>query len=269
MIHSLSRRRELPIIVSLFLTAPIFPQARTSCSNETFHGAFGFTATGTNIMMNAGCDNNGRFVADGKGNMSGALTEGQGGHIQRVQFTGTYTVKQDCTGSAKWVFPGPLSVTSSFVLGENGAQMYFMNAEKGPIVNAGMARKQGHGFTGAKCSSKSFYGPFGVSILGTKVASNTRFAVTGAMTPDGLGHITGNFTEDVAGQPQQYTITGTYKVNDDCTGSGTFESSGQPSANFDFVLVNGNNDFYLIYTDDGTEASGIASRLSPRRADYR
>ncbi len=260
----LLRARFLPLAtLSFVLLCNGLSHAQARCSNKTFRGAFGFTATGTNIMMNAGCDNNGRFVADGKGHMTGALTEGQGGHIQKVQFTGTYTVNPDCTGTAQWVFPGPFKVASSFVLDRDGSRMYFMNAEKGPIVNAGSAKKQSRGHMEAACSDRSFHGPFGLSVLGTKVASNVRFAVTGQIAPDGQGHISGTVTEDVAGEPQQHSLAGTYKVNRDCTGAGKFESPGKPDVNFDFVLVNDSDELYLIYTDDGAEATGVGSRIAP------
>src|SRR6185436_7607144 len=93
-------------ICGIFLTnhltrAPI-AHAQTACDATTFTGAYGYTESGYaydiqgNIYILA---STGRMVADGNGTLTGSETLSFDGTIVRRQFTGTYTMTEECSGS--------------------------------------------------------------------------------------------------------------------------------------------------------------------------
>jgi hypothetical protein len=91
----------------------------SACSNASLSGTFGilapgFTAgapgTGTLAPFNLV----GRISADGAGNFG--LDRSVGAPLQQRQFTGTYTVNTDCTGTARLVDPDRRTRNISFVL---------------------------------------------------------------------------------------------------------------------------------------------------------
>lgn len=78
-------------------------QAFPPCSNASLSGGYGFIVNG--IAPHAGPYSYvGRFVADGKGGVTGRGAQAVNGEISRPTFTGTYTIKADCTGVANLKF---------------------------------------------------------------------------------------------------------------------------------------------------------------------
>ena len=93
------------LLLTLSATAYAQDQNGPVCSNSSLKGAFGFQIVGTNNFFGAFAFN-GRFVADGKGNLTaGTGTESIAGDVvSGVPFVGTYTVTADCLGTATIVF---------------------------------------------------------------------------------------------------------------------------------------------------------------------
>jgi hypothetical protein len=63
------------------------------------------------------------FKLDGRGNFSGTSTESVNGAIDRPTFTGTYTVKPDCTGSALLTFNDGGTAPLDFIIEDDGKQV--------------------------------------------------------------------------------------------------------------------------------------------------
>jgi hypothetical protein len=55
-------------------------------------------------------------------------------------------------------------------------------------------------------------------------------------------------------------ITGTYTVNDDCTGTVTFTDQFGLTTHLDFVLAQGHQELNFIQTDPGTVTTGIGRK---------
>jgi hypothetical protein len=110
--------------------------------------------------------------------------------------------------------------------------------------------------------------PLGTATLkGTYVVSGTGMVVgvgsvtaVGLHTWDGQGKTVAAYTLSVNGNIYRgVTVTGSYSVNPDCTGSLT-ESDG---SHYDFVVLPDGNKATWIRTDAGTVVSGTEVRLKP------
>jgi hypothetical protein len=73
----------------------------------------------------------------------------------------------------------------------------------------------------ARCSLARAAGTYGVSDGGTIIGIGPRAAV-GLVTLDAAGNIKGKVTASVNGSITHSTVSGTYTVNADCTGTDTF-----------------------------------------------
>jgi len=104
---------------SLMLAAPALAHSK-GCSLATFQGSYGATITGTaGGLPFAELD---LVSADGKGDVSGSGTESYNGVITPVTFTFTYTLADDCEGSA--VFSN--GVTQTFIITTDGSDIQFI-----------------------------------------------------------------------------------------------------------------------------------------------
>lgn len=71
------------------------------------------------------------------------------------------------------------------------------------------------------CSLARAAGTYGVSDSGTVIGVGPRAAV-GLLTLDAAGNLRGKVTASLDGDVSRAPLSGTYSVNPDCTGSGTF-----------------------------------------------
>ena len=90
-------------------------------------------------------------------------------------------------------------------------------------------------------------------------------AEVGTQTFDGKGATNGTATLSQNGNISPVTITGTYKVNPDCTGTMTLQVTfpGFPTFPVDvyFVVDDGGDEFQAIETDPGLVITRIGRRL--------
>ena len=103
------------------------PHDAPHCDNNSLSGGYGFSVNGTS--MNSGPYSLvGRFVADGKGGVTGMDVQAVNGSISRPSFTGTYTVKPDCTGTANLTFDWGGTAPLEFTIVDDGKQVYIIVA---------------------------------------------------------------------------------------------------------------------------------------------
>jgi hypothetical protein len=112
------------------------------CTNASLKGEFGFSITGTNAGVGPFATV-GRFVSDGKGNITGVATEAILPVIGPNQaFTATYTVTSECAGSAVLTFTDSGAATHlNFVLVDRGREILIIVTDRG-AVESGSAKKQ-------------------------------------------------------------------------------------------------------------------------------
>lgn len=110
------------------------------CSNDTLRGSFGYTSTGTLLgtfvppPFAGPFAEVGRQTFDGAGNTEATATTSSNGNITPVTIEGTYTVKQDCTGTMTLlVSPFESTVNAYFVISDDGAEIRYIDTDSGVI----------------------------------------------------------------------------------------------------------------------------------------
>jgi hypothetical protein len=106
-----------------------------------------------------------------------------------------------------------------------------------------------------KCSVASLEGTFAYTSTGFIVAAPYPpiigpYAEVGTQTFDGKGGVTFTLNSSTNGSVGPGTATGTYTVNEDCTGTFTEANSGFTSS-FSFVIDDNSNGFQAICQDPG------------------
>ena len=81
------------------------------------------------------------------------------------------------------------------------------------------------------------------------------FDGNGAFTSAGFSSLNGNVSES--------TATGTYRVNPDCTGTYTSQSSTGRTGTAFFVIANNGNEIHILPTNPGGSITCIARRVFP------
>jgi len=95
---------------------PVVHAQSKECDLASLTGAYGYTLSGSvydnqyNVYLIGAA---GRVVSDGNGNLAGADTFSFDGNIAKRQYTGTYTITAECTGTMTL---GPLGGSSTVPL---------------------------------------------------------------------------------------------------------------------------------------------------------
>jgi hypothetical protein len=111
------------------------------------------------------------------------------------------------------------------------------------------------------CSAQMLNGAFGFHINGTNVALNVGFAMVGRFDANGNGEFSGSATESSGGDVGKISLSGTYSVEADCSGSAVLTFENGATAHLDFVLTDSGNEALIIDSDSGTIESGGAKRI--------
>ena len=126
---------------------------------------------------------------------------------------------------------------------------------------------------GERCSNVTLRGSFGFRMTGNigLPSSLVPFADVGKQTFDGNGNTEVASIVSVNGVLFSSTLTGTYAVNQDCTGSFTLSGSSvplsgsggvvnSPPTQHHFVIVGGGMEFYLIPENPGSVRIGVGKK---------
>jgi hypothetical protein len=120
------------------------------------------------------------------------------------------------------------------------------------------------------CSNASLQGTFAYTSTGTITAPPDiagPIGEVGTQTFDGVGGTTATATLSSNGTIVPLTITGTYAVNPDCTGTFTLQVSPFGiTVNVFFVIDNTWNEFQAIETNPGFVITRIGRKLYPGSA---
>jgi hypothetical protein len=108
------------------------------------------------------------------------------------------------------------------------------------------------------CSWSNLQGTFGFTLTGTREAGTNPGprAAVGQLTADGNGNLAGSETQSNNGTiVPGVTETGTYVVNQDCSGTATLTLKGNgvdtTTRHFNFQILNNSQELIAIVTDSG------------------
>jgi hypothetical protein len=111
-----------------------------------------------------------------------------------------------------------------------------------------------------KCSLKSLKGCYGYSYTGT--SGSGPIAAVGPINFDGDGNTSATYSVNSSGMNFQGSFTGTYTVNEDCTGAVTIHLPLLGiSSNGRFVIVEEGKEALFMGTDAGVTVTGVARKL--------
>jgi hypothetical protein len=234
------RKLGFALLLGLYLSV----YASASCSNATLVKTYGFTVTGVNSSGSLTASV-GQLTADGKGNFTGIETVSDAGVISsNVALTGTYSVKTNCTGTAKITeIKAGNSANFSLVVVSNGVQVELTETDAG-TSQYGYALAQGT----AICTNAGVKNTFGFR-GGGYTSSLAPYAFDGQVKLNGLGGITGTESASFGGTIESFSLKGSYSVNSNCTGTATFNGSTGNVSHTYFVIVNGGQSAMQIQTD--------------------
>jgi hypothetical protein len=111
------------------------------------------------------------------------------------------------------------------------------------------------------CNSATLSGAYGYLMTGQVFNSTVGFIPftdSGSLTWDGNGKVTGSSTLNVDGGITSRTLTGTYMVNSDCTGSLKYKDNLGNSGSINMVIIGSGTEIQFLETDSGTVISGNA-----------
>lgn len=235
----------------------------------SLRGSFGFLLNGAfTDASQTGVSTLGTINFDGSGNVSGSATVENGGtdsqpaQTATATFTGTYTVNTDGTGRITTVPDGGGPTTTVAMLaidGGQGALLAVTNLDPGGLpqtVLSGVARAAYAG---------NLKGTYGFQLSNSPKPAST----IGSITFDGAGAAKVSFLSVGPGggsnnQPQlsNGTLTGTYSVNPDGTGTVKLTTGTGPADTFAFVVTDGGSGLLLLMTDGtGSSVSSGTARL--------
>lgn len=238
----------------LGLAVFIIVQPCVACSNATLQGNYGFVLSGVNNAA-ALTATVGQITADGNGGLTGSETVSNYGVItSNVSVTGSYALSKNCTGTATIVPAGGSASNYSLVV--TGKQIQMVETDNG-FTESGYAQAQGT----ANCSNAGIKGTLGFHGGGWNVSKSLiPVAFVAQVKADGAGNVSGTQQGSFGGSIYSVSLSGTYMVNANCTGTITYTMSGGSTSHGNFVLVNGGASLLSIQTDAGVIATAFTQK---------
>lgn len=231
-------------LISL-LALPLIAQTQTpapSCSTATMSGTYYLTLTGRNLnssmALSASYQAVGTASFDGMGNVSFALTSSTN-VLQGVTqaLSGTYTLPSNCAGTVT-IATGD-SATYTLIAWNQGKNFTITG------YDATYALSGTGGLQPPVCATSLLSGTYvfsgnGYTVspgsgMGSAIASV--FSISGLLTFDGRGSITGNWTTNTNGSSTPDSISGTYSLNSSCAGTATVADSSSTSWTLTFTMT--------------------------------
>jgi uncharacterized protein (TIGR03437 family) len=231
-------------------------RGQNTCSNSTLSGSYVYSVSGFGVAPGVlvPAAYSGTATANGSGSITGSdyisNANGDGVVVPRTT-TATYTVNSDCSGSE--VVKDSLGETEDldFFVADQGALVEFIQTNSGLVISG-----QAQSLPSGTCSNATTSGSYGYAVEGwllpPLVSELAADAAAGQFTADGAGHFSGADTVSFGGTIENRTITGTYQINSNCTGSYIFQDSLGNVAHFQLVVSPNGQQLSAIETDSDT-----------------
>ncbi len=241
------RYRFVFVVMAALLAAT--PTVHAACSNASVTGTYGIISTGLNGSGQPASSVD-QVTADGAGNITGTSTKSINGSIVTFPFTGTYQISINCTGKATFNNQDGSTEHDSIFL-NNGNKGAFLIQTDAAHVQSSVGAAQGS----ATCTNLGVAHAYTLEATGI-VTGLGQVAVAGRLTFNGTGSISGSETQSLNGAISTLSVTGTYQINSDCTGTASITPKGMSAMNLSLVVVSSGKEIMLIETDNGTIVAG-------------
>jgi len=109
------------------------------------------------------------------------------------------------------------------------------------------------------CSLQTLRGNYGFQVTGLALGG-TPLAGVALITFDGAGSYTGKDSTSFGGFFSEGTLTGTYTVNDDCTGTTTTTFPNGFVVTSNIVIVDNGKEILMVISNQGEVGSGTLKR---------
>jgi hypothetical protein len=242
--------------VVMVLAFGVVGRAGASCSSASLKGNFGFVLSGLDSSFYFTVSG-GLLTLNGAGGVTGTETTSDNGVITNsVAVTGRYAIKTNCSGTLTITPSGGSAQSYSVVIDSTDTRLEMIQTNAGYTVS-GYALAQGT----VTCTLEGVKGTYGYYGSGWQT-SPTQYptAIAGQVTTDGLGNLKGFQTGSAAGTILYLTVSGTYTVNSDCTGTTTTTTSLGITAHSNSILVNSGRTVFQIGTDAGTIGYSVGQK---------
>ncbi|MFY9561258.1 MAG: hypothetical protein WAQ52_13570 [Terriglobales bacterium] len=220
----ISNSRVLQVGGLMFVITALALSAQASFSNASLKGGYSFLTNRWTADVNTNEDAVvGVMTFDGAGNVTASFTAISGGVVQTGTASGTYTVNANGTGAINFttgtnppVFAITLSSTAAGLA--HGVQLLRTDTTGRNLVESGTALLQST--TARTYSLASVKGKLILQLNDwTADATRSEDGIVGVGIFDGKGTVKGSFTGMSGGVLSTGSITGTYTVNADGSGS--------------------------------------------------
>jgi hypothetical protein len=116
-----------------------------SCGDATLVGGYAVSLSGVNFGL-GGIQYLlvGQFASDGHGHFVGKATQSVQGQVARVNFTGDYTVDEDCSGAATLTFESGITAHLDLFLANGGDEVHFIDSSQGTLESGTATSVRSH-----------------------------------------------------------------------------------------------------------------------------
>jgi len=244
-------QRSLIFVIFAALIAAVPFASATTCSNATLNGVYGVLSSGLNGSL-LPATSLVQATFNGAGTVTGSATKSSDGTILTYATSGTYSVSSNCTGTLSWTNEEGKTETANFVLNSSNKGAFAIQADTSHVQSS-VAAAQGT----ATCTDKGVKHTYSMELTGTDLSIG-QVAAVGQLVLNGKGSISGTVTLSLYGTiVNDVSVTGTYSISSNCTGTATITPSGESAINLSLVLVSTDKEIMAIETDNNTVVSGI------------
>lgn len=243
------------ILLISFIAFAGLLEAQTSCSASDLQGSF---ATQPQGILTIG-PFAGPFAAtgiihfDGVGRFDGVATSSfNGSIIFPFDAIGTYSVTPDCFVD---IFEETLRIAFEGYIAKGKNEVVLFQPQDTAITTNLLRR-----LLLPSCNAATLNNNWTIQATGSNIITSGSFAQNGRLRFDGDGNFTGVTASSLNGVIVRNTITGTYRMNADCTFTARFLDESSQLSNFYGTMFGDGSEFIFIYSNDGLVITGQARK---------
>jgi hypothetical protein len=136
-------------------------------------------------------------------------------------------------------------------------EVYLFQPQEGGITTNTL-----HRLNRSSCGDADLQDSWVMQTSGSNVTTGARSVQLGRLRFDGVGNITGEVGTNINGVKSDYTLSGTYNVDSDCTLSMSLTDENGIVSHVFGVFFDDASQFEFIYSDDGLVIPGTARQAA-------